>query len=172
MRPAGRGSPAGPRALSSARRSLRGQTSMTAIQVTITGNLTGNPELRFTATGTPVASFSVASNERYKDKAGEWQDGPTSFVRCNAWRDLSEHVAESLAKGDRVIVTGILRQRDYEKDGAKRTAWEVAVTEVGAALRYATVKISKSQRDSAPIPEDPWAASGMPPAPAEDESPF
>jgi single-strand DNA-binding protein len=145
---------------------------MTAIQVTITGNLTANPDLRFTASGTPVASFSVASNERYKDKAGEWQDGPTSFVRCNAWRDLATNVAESLAKGDRVIVTGILRQRDYEKDGAKRVAWEVAVSEVGAGLRYATVKVSRVQRDSAPVPDDPWATAGPSPAPAEDEPPF
>ena len=146
---------------------------MTAIQVTVTGNLTGNPELRYTATGTPVASFSVASNERYKDPQGQWQDGPTSFVRCNAWRDLAEHITESLAKGDRVVMTGTLRQRNYEtKEGEKRTVWEVAVTEVGAALRYAKVKISKVQRDGAPVPEDPWAAAGPPPAPAEDEPPF
>lgn len=146
---------------------------MTAISVTVVGNLTADPELRYTASGAPVASFTVASNERFKDGAGEWQDGPTSFVRCNAWRDLAEHTAESLAKGDRVVVTGTLRQRDYEaQDKTKRTVWEVAVSEVGAALRYATVKIAKARRDSVPVAEDPWAAAGQPPAPADDEPPF
>jgi len=144
---------------------------MTAIQVTVVGNLTADPELRFTGTGVPVATFTVASNERFKDAAGEWKDGPTSFVRCNAWRDLAEHVSESLAKGDRAVVTGTLRQRDYEaQDGTKRTVWEVAVAEVGAALRYATVKISKTRRDSVPVAEDPWAA--VPSGPPEDEPPF
>ncbi len=90
---------------------------MTAINVTVIGNLTGNPELRYTATGTAVAQFSVASNERYRGGDGQWQDGPTSFVRCNAWRELADHIAESLAKGDRVIVTGTLRQRDDEAQG-------------------------------------------------------
>jgi single-strand DNA-binding protein len=148
---------------------------MTAINVTVTGNLTGDPELRYTPTGAPVAQFTVASNERYKDSAGQWQDGPTSFVRCNAWRELAEHSAESLTKGDRVVVTGTMRQRDYQaQDGTKRTVWEVAVSEVGAALKYATVKISKARRDGAPVPEDPWAAPGGPAdsdAPAE-EPPF
>lgn len=146
---------------------------MTAINITVTGNLTAEPELRYTPTGVPVASFTVANNERYKDAGGEWQDGPTSFVRCNAWRELAEHVAESLVKGDRVIITGTLRQRDYEaQDKTKRTVWEVAVSEVGAALRYATVKISKSRRDSVPVPEDPWASGATPPEPTEDEPPF
>lgn len=150
---------------------------MSAIDITVTGNLTGDPELRFTATGVPVATFTVASNERFKDRAGEWQDGATSFVRCNAWRDLAEHVAESLAKGDRVMVAGTLRQRDYEtKEGEKRTVWEVQAAEVGAALRYATVKISKIQRDHVPPPEDPWADQApAPESPAggfTDEPPF
>lgn len=146
---------------------------MTAISVTVVGNLTADPELRYTASGVPVATFTVASNERFKDAAGEWQDGPTSFVRCNAWRDLAEHVAESLAKGDRAVITGILRQRDYEaQDKTKRTVWEVACSEVGAALRYATAKIAKARRDSVPTPEDPWAAAGPPPGPTDDEPPF
>lgn len=144
---------------------------MSAISITVTGNLTGDPELKFTASGTPVATFTIASNERFKDGSGEWKDGPVSFVRCNAWRELAEHVAESMGKGDRVIVAGTLRQRDYEtKEGEKRTVWEVAVTEAGAALRYATVKISKARRDQVPPPEDPWA--GAPSAPLEDEPPF
>jgi single-strand DNA-binding protein len=147
---------------------------MTAMNITVIGNLTGDPELRFTANGAPVTTFTVASNERYKDQAGEWQDGQTSFVRCNAWRDLAEHVAESVSKGDRVIVNGTLRQRDYEtKEGEKRTVWEVAASEVGAALRYATVKVSKVRRDSIPPAENPWSREApVPSAPAEDAPPF
>jgi single-strand DNA-binding protein len=143
---------------------------MSAISISVVGNLTSDPELRYTATGTPVASFSVASNERYKDGAGQWQDGPVSFVRVNVWRELAEHCAESLAKGDRAVVTGTLRQRDYEaKDGTKRRVWEVAASEVGAALKYATVKIAKVRRDTVPIPDDPWAAQNGGPV---EEPPF
>jgi single-strand DNA-binding protein len=147
---------------------------MTAIQTTITGNLTGDPELRFTPSGIPVASFSIAANERYKDSAGQWQDGPSSFLRCNIWRDAAEHVAESLGKGDRVIATGMLRQRTYEaKDGDKRTIWELAVNEIGPSLKYATAKISKVRRDQAPPAEDPWADAPPPGGPADsDEPPF
>lgn len=148
---------------------------MSAINVTVTGNLTADPELKFTSNGTPVAVFSIASNERFKDQAGQWQDGPTSFVRCNAWRHLAEHIAESVAKGDRLVVTGTFRQRDYETaSGEKRTVWELAVSEAGAAMTYATVKVSKVRRDSVPVPDDPWARSSapVPPAPVEDEPPF
>ncbi|MGH3283596.1 MAG: single-stranded DNA-binding protein [Streptosporangiaceae bacterium] len=145
---------------------------MSAIPVTVIGNLTADPELRFTGSGAAVATFTIASNERYKDSSGQWQDGPVSFVRCNAWRELAEHVAESLAKGDRAIVTGTLRQRNYETtQGEKRTVWEVSVAEAGAALHYATVKISKVRRDSVPAPEDPWAGAPAP-NPPEDEPPF
>ena len=152
---------------------------MPAIPITVVGNLTADPELRFTAQGAPVASFTVASNERYKDNSGEWKDGPTSFVRCNAWHELAEHLAESLAKGDRAIVTGTLKQRDYEaKDGTKRTLWEVTVSEGGPALRYATAKVAKAaRRDGAPLPDDPWADRGNsgqapPPDVPDDEPPF
>lgn len=147
---------------------------MTAITITVNGNLTGDPEMRFTPQGRAVAQFTVASNERFKDGNGEWKDGPTSFVKCNAWADLAEHITESFNKGDRVVVTGTLRQRSYEnKEGEKRTIWEVAVSDVGASVKYATVKIAKVRRDGAPIPEDPWASSvPMPTAPAEDEPPF
>jgi single-strand DNA-binding protein len=85
---------------------------MPAIEITVTGNLARDPDLDYTATGTTRAVFTVASNERYRDNDGEWKDGPTSWVRCVAWRDLAEHLAETLVKGDRVIVTGALRQRD------------------------------------------------------------
>jgi single-strand DNA-binding protein len=153
---------------------------MAGIQITVIGNLTDDPELRYTPAGVAVATFTVASNERYRDNGGQWQDGPTSFVRCNVWRDLADHAAESLAKGDRVIVSGILRQRSYEveakspQDSGKRTVWEVAASEVGAALRYATVKVSKVRRDGVPVPEDPWAgANGGPQdSDAPDEPPF
>lgn len=143
---------------------------MTAISATVIGNLTGDPELKFTQNGTPVATFTIASNERYKDPGGQWQDGPVSFVRCNAWRELAEHIAESAVRGDRMIAAGTFRQRDYKtKEGDKRTVWELAVTEAGAALRYATAKITKAARDQVPPPEDPWARDSAPPA---DEPPF
>jgi single-strand DNA-binding protein len=97
-------------------------------------------------------------------------------MRVNAWRELGEHTAESFTKGDRVIIAGTLRQRDYEaKDGTKRTLWEMTATECGAALRYATVKISKIRRDGAPLPEDPWSDRGgqvPPPEASDDEPPF
>jgi single-strand DNA-binding protein len=135
---------------------------MTAINVTVIGNLARDPELRYTPTGAAVASFTVASNKRYRDNAGEWRDGPTSWVRCNAWRDLAEHIVESLAKGDRVIVTGEIGQRDYEvKNGKggteKRSTWEVQAVDVAASLRSATVKVAKTRRSDVPLPEDPWA---------------
>lgn len=149
------------------------EVGMTAIQVTVVGNLTADPEIRATATGVMVATFTVASNEKYRDSAGAWTDGPTSFVRCNVFRDLADHVAESLVKGDRVVVTGTLRERSYEaQDGTKRNTWEVAASEVGAALRYATVKVSKTKRDNVPPPEDPWSGMDAAPAPAQDEAPF
>jgi single-strand DNA-binding protein len=151
---------------------------MTGINVTVTGNLTDDPELKFTPSGAPVAQWTVAVNERYKDGSGQWQDGPTSYVRCVAWRDLAEHVAESLSKGDRAMVAGTMRERTYEVqsthtgDTGKRRIWQLNATEVGAALRYATVKIARAQRrGDAPVPEDPWA-SGPAAPPAEDEPPF
>ena len=145
---------------------------MSAINTTVIGNLTADPELKFTSNGTPVAVFTIASNERFKDQGGQWQDGPTSFVRCNAWRHLAEHIAESAAKGDRMIVTGTFRQRDYEtSNGEKRTVWELAVSAAGPDLTYATAKISKVRRDSVPVPDDPWAGPSTP-APPADEPPF
>jgi single-strand DNA-binding protein len=153
---------------------------MPAITTTVVGNTTGQPELRFTPAGVPVATFTVAANERYKNAAGEWTDGPTTFVRCVAWREQGEHVAESVDKGDRVMVTGTLREREYEVqathpgDSGKRRVWELHVSEVGASLRYATAKIAKVRRDGVPLPEDPWADQAPPPsAPsASDEPPF
>lgn len=126
-----------------------------SITTTIIGNLAADPELRFTPSGVAAASFTIAVNERYRDKDGAWQDGPTSWVRCNAWRQLAEHICESFTKGDRVIAHGNLRQRDWENSaGEKRTAWEVTVTDIGASVRYATVKIAKAERREGPEPED------------------
>ena len=122
--------------------------------LTITGNLTADPELRFTGTGTPVAAFTVAASRRVYDQAsGQWKDGGTLFLRCSAWRDLAEHAAETLEKGMRVIVTGRLRQRDYEaSDGTRRTVCELDADDIGPSLKWATAKIAKTSRDKIPHP--------------------
>lgn len=134
--------------------------------LTIVGNLTGDPELRFTPGGQAVAAFTIASTPRTLDKAsGEWRDGEALFMRCSAWRDLGEHIAESLSKGCRVVATGRLKQRSYEKDGQTRTVIELDVEEIGPSLRYATAKVQKAQRASAGnAPRggsagDPWASA-------------
>jgi len=118
------------------------------VVVTIVGNLTNDPELRFTPSGAAVASFTVASTPRVLDKAtNEWKDGEALFMRCSVWRQYAENVAESLQKGSRVIVTGRLKQRSYEtREGEKRTVMEMQVEEVGPSLRYATAKVNKTQR--------------------------
>ena len=118
------------------------------IPVTITGNLTNDPELRFTPSGAAVASFTVASSTRVLDKqTNEWKDGDTTFLRCNVWRQYAENVAESLQRGMRVIVNGRLKQRSYEtKEGEKRTVYEVEVDEVGPSLRNASAKVVRSSR--------------------------
>jgi single-strand DNA-binding protein len=117
--------------------------------ITITGNLVDNPELRFTPAGQPVANFRIASTPRYRDNAtGEWKDGDTLFLTCVAWRQLAEHITESLEKGTKAIVTGRLRQRSYEtKEGEKRTVYELQVDEAGPALSRATAKVTKVSRN-------------------------
>src|SRR5450432_2553044 len=119
-------------------------------QITISGNLVDDPELRFTPSGQPVARFRVASTPRFRDNAsGEWKDGDSLFLSCNVWRQAAENVAESLQRGMRVIVQGRLRQRSYEtKEGEKRTVYEVEVDEVGPSLRNASAKVTKSQRST------------------------
>jgi single-strand DNA-binding protein len=162
------------------------------VTVTVVGNLTNDPELRFTPSGAAVANFTVASTPRILDKAtNEWKDGDALFLRCSIWRQAAENVAESLQRGARVIVTGRLKQRSYEtKEGEKRTVVECDVDEVGPSLRYATAKVVKGQRSGgqssgggssydgpaassgSPANDDPWAT----PAPASgglsDEPPF
>jgi single-strand DNA-binding protein len=115
--------------------------------ITVTGNLVADPEMRATPSGQMVTNFTVASTPRTFDKqSGDWKDGEPLFLRCNAWRDLAEHIADSLVRGARVIVQGRLTQRSYEKDGVKRTSYELTVDEVGPSLRYATAKVEKVAR--------------------------
>ena len=120
------------------------------VTVTIIGNLTDDPELRFTPSGAAVAKFRVASTPRFLDKqTNEWKDGEPLFLACNLWRQAAENVAESLQRGARVIVTGRLRQRTYEtREGEKRTVFELEVDEIGPSLRYATAKVQKMSRSS------------------------
>ena len=160
------------------------------IIVTVIGNLTSDPELRFTPSGAAVASFTVASSSRVLDKTtNEWKDGESVFMRCSVWRQYAENVAESLTKGTRVIVSGRLRQRSYEtREGEKRTVMELEVEDVGPALRYATAKVNRVQRQgggfgeggsgagagsfSSAQTDDPWASGAAGGAPAYDEPPF
>jgi single-strand DNA-binding protein len=116
--------------------------------ITVIGNLTDDPELRFTPSGAAVAKFRVASTPRFMDRtSGEWKDGEPLFLACTVWRQAAEHVAESLQRGARVIVSGRLRQRSYEtREGEKRTVIELEVDEVGPSLRYATAKVQKMSR--------------------------
>src|SRR6266542_306138 len=143
--------------------------------IPVVGNLTADPELRFTPTGAAVASFTIASTPRTFDRnSNEWKDGDSLFLRCSIWRQAAENVAESLQRGMRVVVQGRLRQRSYEtKEGEKRTVIELEVDEIGPSLRYATAKVTKTSRGSgqggfgggqggAAPADDPWST----PAPA------
>jgi single-strand DNA-binding protein len=116
--------------------------------ITVIGNLTDDPELRFTPSGAAVAKFRVASTPRFMDRqTNEWKDGEPLFLACTVWRQAAENVAESLQRGARVIVSGRLKQRSYEtREGEKRTVIELEVDEVGPSLRYATAKVQKMQR--------------------------
>ncbi|MGL4178066.1 MAG: single-stranded DNA-binding protein [Dermatophilaceae bacterium] len=139
--------------------------------ITIIGNLTADPELRFTPSGAAVANFTVASTPRTFDRQSqEWKDGETLFMRCAIWRDAAENVAESLNRGTRVVVTGRLKSRSYEtKEGEKRTVVELDVDEVGPSLRYASAKVTKAERGSGGggfgggQQQDPWATGGSAP---------
>ena len=155
--------------------------------ITLIGNLTSDPELRFTPNGAAVAKFTVASTPRYMDRqTNEWKDGDTLFLNCNIWRQAAENVAESLTRGMRVIVSGRLKQRSYEtKEGEKRTVYEVEVDEVGPSLRNATAKVTKTSRQgggtstftAAEASDDPWASTtpaggGWGASVAEEQPPF
>ena len=144
--------------------------------ITIIGNLTNDPELRFTPSGSAVANFTIASTPRTFDTpSNEWKDGETLFLRASVWKEAAENVAESLTKGTRVVVQGRLKSRSYEtKEGEKRTVMELEVDEIGPSLKYASAKVTRTQRgenkgpsgggtgwggkqDSAPA-SDPWGA--------------
>ena len=116
--------------------------------ITVIGNLTADPELRFTPSGAAVANFTVASTPRMFDRqTNEWKDGEALFLRCSIWREAAENVAESLTRGSRVIVQGRLKQRSFEtREGEKRTVIELEVDEIGPSLRYATAKVNKASR--------------------------
>ena len=145
--------------------------------ITVVGNLTADPELRYTNNGVPVANFTIASTPRSFDKAsGEWKDGEALFLRASVWRDFAEHVAGSLTKGMRVIAQGRLSQRSYQdREGNQRTAIELEVDEIGPSLRYATAQVtrvrggSSSQQVAQPQP-DSWSAAA--PGSFVDETPF
>ena len=121
--------------------------------ITVVGNLTADPDLRFTASGVAVAGFTVASTPRVFDRAsGEWKDGDTLFLRCTLWRQPAENTAETLRKGTRVIVTGRLKQRSYgTRDGQKRTVTEIDVDDIGPSLRYATAKVTRTPKTTTTI---------------------
>lgn len=148
----------------------------------IVGNLTADPELKYSASGAAVVNFTVASTPRIFDRqANDWKDGPALFMRCVAWRDLAENIAESLTKGMRVIVDGRLTQRSYEdREGQKRTVIELQIDEVGPSLKYAVAKVAKTTRGGNGYPmsddrrrqqaakdaeralSDPWAVNAEP----------
>ncbi|MCI7551980.1 MAG: single-stranded DNA-binding protein [Actinomycetaceae bacterium] len=113
--------------------------------ITVVGNLTADPDLRYVGSGTPVASFTVASTPRTLNRStGQWEDGEAMFIRCSVWREYAENVTESLSKGMRVVVTGKLQIRSYQRnDGSQGTSVEMQVDEVGPSLRYATAKVTR-----------------------------
>ena len=140
--------------------------------ITVVGNLTADPELRFTPSGAAVANFTVASTPRTLDKqSNEWKDGEALFLNCSVWRQAAENAAESLQRGMRVIVQGRLKARSYEtREGEKRTVFEIDVDEVGPSLKYATAKVTKTSRSGAGQGggqqgggfggDDPWSSGG------------
>jgi single-strand DNA-binding protein len=151
---------------------MAGETTLTVI-----GNLTSEPELRFTPSGSAVANFTIASTPRTFDKnSNEWKDGETLFLRASVWREAAENVAESLTKGMRVIASGNLKSRSYEtKEGEKRTVIEFEVDEIGPSLKYANAKVNRTQRSGGqggqqqpstqqPAQQDTWAAAPQQPA--------
>lgn len=129
-------------------------------QVTIVGNLTEAPELKFTAAGKAVANFTVAESQRIRDADGSWRDGDSTFWRCSIWDTQAENLTESLVKGQRVIVVGEAKSRSFEtREGEKRTVIEVTASEVGPSLKWATAKVERTQakrKATEKAPVDPW----------------
>jgi single-strand DNA-binding protein len=134
--------------------------------ITVVGNLTADPELRYTQSGLAVANFTIASTPRTFDRqSNDWKDGEALFLRASCWREFAEHVASSLTKGSRVIAQGRLKQRSYQdRDGNNRTAIELEVEEIGPSLRYATAQVTRapgggSSGSRGQVADEPWAAS-------------
>ncbi|HEY8590215.1 MAG TPA: single-stranded DNA-binding protein [Naasia sp.] len=153
-------------------------------EITMAGTLVADPELRFTPSGAAVCSFNIACNSRRKNDRGEWEDGDATFIRGQVWRQMAENVAESLRKGQRVMVTGELRQRSYEtREGEKRTVYEVDATEIGASLKFAVARVEKAGRSgggerpsggrsSSYDAPDPWSSAPASGRAVDDEPPF
>lgn len=143
-------------------------------QVTMIGNLTDDPELRYTPSGTPVASFTVALNRRFRDQtSGEWKDGEMSFIRCNVWRQQAENAAESLTKGMRAIVVGRIRQRSWEsQEGQRRSVVEVEVEHCGPSLEWATASVTKTNKSDSSPAFAGASSSGDNGAVSDEEPPF
>ena len=144
-------------------------------QIIITGNLTDDPELRYTPNGAAVVKFRVAVNRRYKDEAGNWKDGETSYFTVNAWRTLAENVAESLTRGTRVVVAGRLQMRSWEnQEGEKRTVIEIEADDLGPSLKWATASVTKANRSSASSSGNDWGAAVAAPvgAGSNEEAPL
>lgn len=149
--------------------------------ITIVGNLTADPELRYTQSGAPVASFTIASTPRTFDRAAnEWKDGEALFLRCSAWRELAENAAGSLSKGMRVVAQGRLQQRSYQdREGNSRVSIELTIEEIGPSLRYATASVVRAERSgggrsggaSARGGADAWAAPGAAATPSGGAAP-
>ncbi len=139
--------------------------------ITVIGNLTDDPDLRFTTSGTALAKFTVASTPRVLDRqSGEWRDGEPLFLTCTVWRELAEHVAESLRKGTRVVVTGRLRLSRWETDeGEKRQAYGVDVDDVGPSLRFAVARVARMTRASKSGPGNGAGDASVAPAAVADE---
>ena len=156
--------------------------------ICVVGNLTADPELKFTPSGSAVANFTIASTPRtFNRQSNEWEDGETLFLRSSIWREAAENVAKSLTKGARVIAQGALKQRSYEtREGEKRTSYELDVHEIGPSLKYATAKVTKAQRNGgqgtqpqqstpqqwgqAPAQADPWSGGQQSAWPSEQSS--
>ena len=158
--------------------------------ITVVGNLTDTPELRFTPSGSAVANFTIASTPRtFNKQSNEWKDGEALFLRASIWREAAENVATSLTKGTRVIAQGALKQRSYDtREGEKRTSYELDVQEIGPSLKYATAKVTKAQRNGgttpagqpqqstpqqwgqAPAQSDPWGGGQQSAWPSEQSS--
>ncbi|MDI6023493.1 single-stranded DNA-binding protein [Leucobacter sp. UT-8R-CII-1-4] len=147
--------------------------------ITVVGNLTADPEMRYTNSGVPFASFTIASTPRTFDRqSNEWKDGEALFLRATVWREFAEHVANSLTKGMRVIARGNLRQRSYDdKDGQRRTSYELDIDEIGPSLRYATAQVTRAQSrgqgggfgGGQPAGQSDW---GRPAAPQANDNPW